>query len=62
VQVHHVRCRGRSSRVICTDDRGDCPGGRLSVFFTSDRVAVRAVCRVGFAFPHPGAVVKVTLA
>lgn len=33
-----------------------------SVFFTSDRVAVRAVCRVGFAFPHSAAVVKVTLA
>lgn len=33
-----------------------------SVFFTSDRVAVRAVCRVGLGFPHPGAVVKVTLA
>lgn len=31
-----------------------------SVFFTSDRVAVRAVCRVGFAFPHAAAVVKVS--
>lgn len=24
-----------------------------SVFFTSDRVAVRATCRTGFGFPHP---------
>jgi HK97 family phage major capsid protein len=33
-----------------------------SVFFTSDRVAVRATMRVGFAFPHPQSVVKVTTA
>ncbi len=33
-----------------------------SVFFTSDRVAVRAVCRVGFAFPHPASICKITLA
>ena len=32
-----------------------------SVFFTSDRVAVKATMRVGFAFPHPQAVVKVSL-
>ncbi|OBB44948.1 capsid protein [Mycobacterium sp. 852002-51961_SCH5331710] len=31
-----------------------------SAFFTSDRVAVRATLRVGFAFPHPAALVKVT--
>lgn len=30
-----------------------------SAFFTSDRVAVRAVMRVAFAFPHPAAVVRV---
>lgn len=29
-----------------------------SVFFTSDRIAVRAVMRVGFGFPHPAAVVR----
>ena len=33
-----------------------------SVYFTSDRVAVRAVCRVGFGFPYGAAVVKVTTA
>jgi len=31
-----------------------------SVFFTSDRVAVRARMRVGFGFPHHTAIVKVT--
>jgi HK97 family phage major capsid protein len=31
-----------------------------SVFFTSDRVAVRAIMRVGFGFPHPLALVKIT--
>jgi HK97 family phage major capsid protein len=31
-------------------------------YFTSDRVAVRAVMRVGFAFPHPAAIVRVQLA
>jgi HK97 family phage major capsid protein len=30
-----------------------------SVFFTSDRVAVRATLRVGFGFPNPAAVVKI---
>mgnify|MGYP002652761377 CR=1 FL=1 len=29
-----------------------------SVFFTSDRVAIRAIMRVGFGFPHPLAIVK----
>lgn len=33
-----------------------------SVFFTSDRVAVRGIMRVGFAFPNPNAVVKITRA
>ena len=32
-----------------------------SPFFTSDRVAVRAILRVGFGFPHEAAVVKITL-
>lgn len=30
-----------------------------SAFFTGDRVAVRVVMRVGFAFPHEGALLKV---
>jgi hypothetical protein len=30
-----------------------------SAFFTSDRVAVRVVLRVSFAFPHEQAVVKI---
>lgn len=32
-----------------------------SPFFTSDRTAVRAVERVGFAFPHAASVVKITI-
>lgn len=32
-----------------------------SVFFTSDRVAVRGVMRVGFGFPHPASVAQITL-
>jgi len=31
-----------------------------SAFFTSDRVAIKATMRVGLAFPHPLAIVKVT--
>ena len=31
-----------------------------SVFFTSDRVAVKATMRVGFGFAHPQAIVKIT--
>ncbi|MDX1883048.1 phage major capsid protein [Mycolicibacterium sp. 120270] len=30
-----------------------------SVFFTSDRVAVRAIVRFGFGFPHPASLVKI---
>ena len=33
-----------------------------SVFFTSDRVAVRATMRVGFGFPTPKAVARIALA
>lgn len=33
-----------------------------SVFFTSDRVAVKAIMRVGFGFVHPQAVVKISVA
>ena len=33
-----------------------------SAFFSSDRSAVRAVLRVGFAFPHPASIVRVTKA
>ena len=32
-----------------------------SVYFTSDRVAVRAIMRVGFAYPHPEAIQKIKL-
>ncbi|MBO1766785.1 phage major capsid protein [Allobranchiibius sp. GilTou38] len=32
-----------------------------SVFFTSDRVAVRGTMRCGFSFPHPAAIVKMSL-
>ena len=32
-----------------------------SVYFSSDRVGVKATMRVGFAFPHPEAVQKITL-
>jgi hypothetical protein len=32
-----------------------------SVYFTSDRVAVRATLRVSFGFTYPAAVVKVTI-
>ena len=32
-----------------------------SVYFTSDRVAVKAVMRAGFGFVHPQSVVKVTI-
>jgi HK97 family phage major capsid protein len=30
-----------------------------SVFFTSDRVAIRATMRIGFGFPNPAAIVKI---
>ncbi|WP_324666443.1 Phage major capsid protein [Mycobacterium canetti] len=32
-----------------------------SVFFTSDRVAVRAIVRLGFGFPAPATIVKITV-
>lgn len=32
-----------------------------SAFFTSDRVAVRAIMRAEFAYPHPEAITKITL-
>lgn len=31
-----------------------------SVYFTSDRVAIRAILRVSFGFPYPLAITKVT--
>ncbi|MGD7707248.1 phage major capsid protein [Microlunatus sp. Y2014] len=43
--------------VIRSDARIDV---NPSVYFTSDRVAVRATMRVGFGFAHPAAVVKIT--
>ncbi|QKW05576.1 phage major capsid protein [Streptomyces sp. NA04227] len=30
-------------------------------FFTSDQVAVRGTCRIGFGHPHPAAITRVTL-
>jgi HK97 family phage major capsid protein len=33
-----------------------------SIYFTSDRVAVKASLRAGFGFVHPASVVKVSLA
>jgi hypothetical protein len=30
-----------------------------SAFFTSDRIAVRVVLRVGFGFPHEAAVINI---
>ena len=33
-----------------------------SAFYTSDRVAVRAITRVGFAFAHPEALVRIVVA
>jgi hypothetical protein len=32
------------------------------VFLASDRVAVRATCRIGFEFPHTAALVRIRLA
>jgi len=43
--------------VIRNDARVDVD---RSAFFTSDRVAVRATMRVGFGFPHPAALIKIT--
>ncbi|BDX32477.1 hypothetical protein TUM20985_30240 [Mycobacterium antarcticum] len=31
------------------------------VYFTSDRVAVKTTMRVGWGWPHPGAVVKINV-
>ncbi|GAA1171304.1 phage major capsid protein [Nesterenkonia xinjiangensis] len=31
------------------------------VYFTSDRVALKVTCRVGFGFPHHGAIAKVVI-
>ncbi|BBY15763.1 phage major capsid protein [Mycolicibacterium litorale] len=31
-----------------------------SVFFTSDRVAIRAILRIGFGFPAPATIVRIT--
>lgn len=51
-----------ADRVVTAVRRdADVPADR-SVFFTSDRVAVRATCRVGFGFPHTAALVRIWLA
>jgi HK97 family phage major capsid protein len=48
---------GRLSYVVQAQDASlDVDG---SVFFTSDRVAVRTTLRVSFGWPHPAAVVKI---
>jgi hypothetical protein len=31
-----------------------------SVFFTSDRIPLRAIVRLGFGFPHPPSLVKIS--
>lgn len=31
-----------------------------SVFFTSDRIAVRSILRVGLGFPHPASIIKIS--
>lgn len=48
---------GRTVLVVRADSRIEIDG---SVYFTSDRLALRATMRVGFGFPHPAAVVKIT--
>lgn len=48
---------GRLSYVVQAQDASlDVDG---SVFFTSDRVAIRTTLRVSFGWPHPAAVVKI---
>lgn len=32
-----------------------------SVYFSSDRTAIRAKLRIAFAFPHPASIVKITV-
>jgi HK97 family phage major capsid protein len=54
---------GMSSARVTTVVRRDAEvKADRSVFFTSDRVAVRATCRIGFAFPHTAALVRIRLA
>jgi HK97 family phage major capsid protein len=47
----------RAVIVVRDDARLEVDG---SVFFTSDRVAIKATLRVGFGFPHPAAIAKIT--
>ena len=55
-RLRHPRCPGV---VVMRDDV------RLEVsrdaYFSSDRVAVKATMRIGFAYPHPAAVVRAAL-
>jgi HK97 family phage major capsid protein len=39
-------------------ENAEVEAGR-SVYFTSDRVAIRAIVRQGFGFPNPPAIVKI---
>lgn len=48
-----------SSRVFVVIRTDATVEADTSPFFTSDRVAVRAIMRVGFGFPQPNAIVKV---
>lgn len=49
--------RDRVLVVVRDDPRVEVDRG---VYLTSDRVAIKATMRVGFAFPHPAAIVKIT--
>jgi HK97 family phage major capsid protein len=51
-----------AERVVTAVRRDSEVKADRSVFFTSDRVAVRATCRVGFGFPHTAALVRIRLA
>lgn len=50
--------RDRCFVVVREDTRIDVS---TDVYFTSDRIGIKATMRVGFAFAHPAAVVKITL-
>jgi hypothetical protein len=52
----------RRDAAVKADRRDAAVKADRSVFFTSDRVAARATCRVGFGFPHTAALVRIRLA
>ncbi|WP_448620515.1 hypothetical protein [Geodermatophilus sp. URMC 65] len=51
-----------ASRVVTVVSREADVQADSSVYFTSDRIAVRATMRVGFGFVHPRALVRIRLA